>query len=170
MRFFLRYLSLEGKKSLIAARKSMVKFIVMLLLIAGGVLAVSLVMKDAGVFQTAEIGVVIPEDEAQTKMVAQFISAMDSVKSVCHFQYLDQGEAMASLEEGTLDAVLSLPEQFYEDVDSGKNTPATIYFPENAPLNTRVSLCYGRRRLVSMLPTILRRFIRRRSQGIRSGM
>ena len=80
MRFFLRYLSLEGKKSLIAARKSMVKFIVMLLLIAGGVLAVSLVMKDAGVFQTAEIGVVIPEDEAQTKMVAQFISAMDSVK------------------------------------------------------------------------------------------
>lgn len=138
MRFFLRYLSLEGKKSLIAARKSMVKFIVMLLLIAGGSLAVSLVMRDAGVFQTAEIGVVIPEDEAQTKMVAQFISAMDSVKSVCHFQYLDQGEAMASLEEGTLDAVLSLPEQFYEDVDSGKNTPATIYFPENAPLNTRV--------------------------------
>ena len=58
MRFFLRYLSLEGKKSLIAARKSMVKFIVMLLLIAGGVLAVSLVMKDAGVFQTAEIGTV----------------------------------------------------------------------------------------------------------------
>ena len=179
MRFFLRYLSLEGKKSLIAARKSMVKFIVMLLLIAGGVLAVSLVMKDAGVFQTAEIGVVIPEDEAQTKMVAQFISAMDSVKSVCHFQYLNQDKAMASLEKGTLDAVLSLPEQFYEDVDSGKNTPATIYFPENAPLNTRVfgelvtdgvSLCYGRRRLVSMLPTILRRFIRRRSQGIRSGM
>ena len=79
MRFFLRYLSLEGKKSLIAARKSMVKFIVMLLLIAGGSLAVSLVMRDAGVFQTAEIGVVIPEDEAQTKMVAQFISAMDSV-------------------------------------------------------------------------------------------
>ena len=138
MRFFLRYLSLEGKKSLIAARKSMVKFIVMLLLIAGGVLAVSLVMKDAGVFQTAEIGVVIPEDEAQTKMVAQFISAMDSVKSVCHFQYLNQDKAMASLEKGTLDAVLSLPEQFYEDVDSGKNTPATIYFPENAPLNTRV--------------------------------
>lgn len=96
MRFFLRYLSLEGKKSLIAARKSMVKFIVMLLLIAGGVLAVSLVMKDAGVFQTAEIGVVIPEDEAQTKMVAQFISAMDSVKSVCHFQYLNQDKAMAS--------------------------------------------------------------------------
>lgn len=98
----------------------MVKFIVMLLLIAGGVLAVSLVMKDAGVFQTAEIGVVIPEDEAQTKMVAQFISAMDSVKSVCHFQYLNQDKAMASLEKGTLDAVLSLPEQFYEDVDSGK--------------------------------------------------
>lgn len=45
MRFFLRYLSLEGKKSLIAARKSTVKFIVMLLLIAGGVLAVSLVVR-----------------------------------------------------------------------------------------------------------------------------
>ena len=52
-----------------------------------------------------------PEDEAQTKMVAQFISAMDSVKSVCHFQYLNQDKAMASLEKGTLDAVLSLPEQ-----------------------------------------------------------
>jgi hypothetical protein len=138
MKFFLRYLALEGKKSLIAARKSIVKFIVMLLLIAGGVLAVSLVMSDAGVFQTAEIGVVIPEDENQTKMVAQFISNMDSVKSVCHFQYLDQKSALDALGEGSLDAVLSLPEQFYEDVDSGKNTPATIYFPENAPLNTRV--------------------------------
>lgn len=138
MKFFLRYLALEGKKSLIAARKSIVKFIVMLLLIAGGVLAVSLVMSDAGVFQTAEIGVVIPEDEKQTKMVAQFISNMDSVKSVCHFQYLDQKSALDALGEGSLDAVLSLPEQFYEDVDSGKNTPATIYFPENAPLNTRV--------------------------------
>lgn len=135
MKFFFRYLALEGKKSLIAARKSIVKFIVMLLLIAGGVLAVSLVMSDAGVFQTAEIGVVIPEDENQTKMVVQFISNMDSVKSVCHFQYLDQKSA---LDAGSLDAVISLPEQFYEDVDSGKNTPATIYFPENAPLNTRV--------------------------------
>lgn len=138
MKFFFRYLALEGKKSLIAARKSIVKFIVMLLLIAGGVLAVSLVMSDAGVFQTAEIGVVIPEDENQTKMVAQFISSMDSVKSVCHFQYLDQKSALDALDAGSLDAVISLPEQFYEDVDSGKNTPATIYFPENAPLNTRV--------------------------------
>lgn len=138
MKFFLRYLALEGKKSLIAARKSIVKFIVMLLLIAGGVLAVSLVMSDAGVFQTAEIGVVIPEDENQTKMVAQFISNMDSVKSVCHFQYLDQKSALDALDAGSLDAVISLPEQFYEDVDSGKNTPATIYFPKNAPLNTRV--------------------------------
>lgn len=138
MKFFFRYLALEGKKSLIAARKSIVKFIVMLLLIAGGVLAVSLVMSDAGVFQTAEIGVVIPEDENQTKMVAQFISNMDSVKSVCHFQYLDQKSALDALDAGSLDAVISLPEQFYEDVDSGKNTPATIYFPENAPLNTRV--------------------------------
>lgn len=138
MKFFLRYLALEGKKSLIAARKSIVKFIVMLLLIAGGVLAVSLVMSDAGVFQTAEIGVVIPEDENQTKMVVQFISNMDSVKSVCHFQYLDQKSALDALDAGSLDAVISLPEQFYEDVDSGKNTPATIYFPENAPLNTRV--------------------------------
>lgn len=138
MKFFFRYLALEGKKSLIAARKSIVKFIVMLLLIAGGVLAVSLVMSDAGVFQTAEIGVVIPEDENQTKMVAQFISNMDSVKSVCHFQYLDQKSALDALDAGSLDAVISLPEQFYEDVDSGKNTPATIYFPKNAPLNTRV--------------------------------
>lgn len=138
MKFFFRYLALEGKKSLRVARKSIVKFIVMLLLIAGGVLAVSLVMSDAGVFQTAEIGVVIPEDENQTKMVAQFISNMDSVKSVCHFQYLDQKSALDALDAGSLDAVLSLPEQFYEDVDSGKNTPATIYFPKNAPLNTRV--------------------------------
>lgn len=138
MKFFFRYLALEGKKSLRVARKSIVKFIVMLLLIAGGVLAVSLVMSDAGVFQTAEIGVVIPEDENQTKMVAQFISNMDSVKSVCHFQYLDQKSALDALDAGSLDAVISLPEQFYEDVDSGKNTPATIYFPKNAPLNTRV--------------------------------
>ena len=54
MKFFLRYLALEGKKSLIAARKSIVKFIVMLLLIAGGVLAVSLVVMGFSLLSASE--------------------------------------------------------------------------------------------------------------------
>jgi hypothetical protein len=42
------------------------------------------------------------------------------------------------MEDGKLQAVISLPPYFFEDVDSGVNTPADIYIRKDAGLNTRV--------------------------------
>lgn len=39
-----------------------------------------------------------------------FISAMDSVKSVCNFEYLLQDAAMEKLYEGEIQAVIVLPD------------------------------------------------------------
>ena len=85
MRFFLRYLSLEGKKKPDSGEKKHGKFIVMLLLIAGRSACGQSRYEGCRCVPNGGDWRCDPEDEAQTKMVAQFISAMDSVKSVCHF-------------------------------------------------------------------------------------
>ena len=84
------------------------------------------------------IGIAIPEGESISRLATQYISSMDSVRSVCDFYYLDEQESVEQLKQGTLQAVVVLPEGFYHDVQVGINPPAQIYFPKDAAQNTQV--------------------------------
>ena len=84
------------------------------------------------------IGIAIPEGESISRLASQYMSSMDSVRSVCDFYYLDEQEAVEQLKQGTLQAVVVLPEGFYHDVQVGINPPAQIYFPKDAVQNTQV--------------------------------
>ena len=89
------------------------------------------------------IGSGIQRDHAECTGVSEgeywhCISSMDSVRSVCDFSYLDEQEAVEQLKQGTLQAVVVLPEGFYHDVQVGINPPAQIYFPKDAVQNTQV--------------------------------
>jgi hypothetical protein len=69
----------------------------------------------------------------------RFLAAIDSVKSVSGFRYYGtEAEALQDMEDGKLQAVISLPPYFFEDVDSGANTPADIYIRQDAGQGTRV--------------------------------
>ena len=95
-------------------------------------------MQNAQVFQKVNIGIAIPEGESISRLATQYISSMDSVRSVCDFYYLDEQEAVEQLKQGTLQAVVVLPEGFYHDVQVGINPPAQIYFPKDVAQNTQV--------------------------------
>ncbi len=82
----------------------------------------------------ARIGVSIPEDEAITSYVTSFVESMDSVKSVCTFEYMDEERAVKEFNEGKLQASVVIPSGFYHDVQVGLNPPAVIYFPEDPGL------------------------------------
>lgn len=118
--------------------KSIGSYCACLLLTAVLVAAFSEIMQNAQVFQKVNIGIAIPEGESISRLATQYISSMDSVRSVCDFYYLDEQEAVEQLKQGTLQAVVVLPEGFYHDVQVGINPPAQIYFPKDVAQNTQV--------------------------------
>lgn len=118
--------------------KSMGSLFAMLVFCILGVSVCSYILLQAQFFQYLDVAVVIPEEEKESQIIAQYISSMDSVESICSFHYLELDEAMEGLEENQFQAVIALPQNFYEDIYVGENTPATIYLPENAELNVKV--------------------------------
>ncbi|MCC8150991.1 MAG: ABC transporter permease [Lachnospiraceae bacterium] len=130
---------LELKKSIRALRKSLKFLLIFLGAIVCMILIMSQVMQNAQILALVDVGIVIsPEDETETSLVTQYISSMGSVRSICRFRYLDEEEALEQLEEGSLQAVIVFPDSFYDDVDSGKNTPAILYLSENGGLNVEI--------------------------------
>lgn len=110
----------------------------MLCLIMGGAAAVSLLFFEAQMFKVVDVGVAIPEDETQAKAVVRFISAMDSVESVCNFEYLSQAGAMEKLYDGEIQAVIVLPESLYDDMYMGRKGKISVYLPKQASFQVQV--------------------------------
>lgn len=138
MKMWIAFFIVECKRTWKTLLKSIGSFCACLLLTAVLVAAFSAIMQNAQVFQKVNIGIAIPEGESISRLATQYISSMDSVRSVCDFYYLDEQEAVEQLKQGTLQAVVLLPEGFYHDVQVGINPPAQIYFPKDAAQNTQV--------------------------------
>lgn len=139
MRFFLRYFALEYKKTVLVLGKSLKYMIIFVGAIVCAVFMLSQVMQNSQILTLVEVGIVLsPEDETETGMVTQYISSMGSVQSICRFLYLEEEEALKQLEEGSLQAVIVFPDTFYNDINTGKNTPAILYLPEDGALNVEV--------------------------------
>jgi hypothetical protein len=141
MKLFFRYFGYELKRSGRVLRKSVAAAILTVLVIALLATCMTIALKKLAVFETVEVGMVIPDEEADedTMFAVRFLAAIDSVKSVSGFRYYGtKEEALQDMEDGKLQAVISLPPYFFEDVDSGANTPADIYIRQDAGLNTRV--------------------------------
>ena len=138
MKTWIAFFIVECKRTWKTLLKSIGSFCICLLLTAALVVAFSVIMQNAQVFQKVNIGIAIPEGEGISRLATQYISSMDSVRSVCNFYYLDEQEAVEQLKQGTLQAVVVLPEGFYHDVQVGINPPAQIYFPKDAAQNTQV--------------------------------
>lgn len=138
MKTWIAFFIVECKRTWKTLLKSIGSFCACLLLTAVLVAAFSAIMQNAQVFQKVNIGIAIPEGESISRLATQYISSMDSVRSVCDFYYLDEQEAVEQLKQGTLQAVVVLPEGFYHDVQVGINPPAQIYFPKDAVQNTQV--------------------------------
>ncbi len=138
MKTWIAFFIVECKRTGKTLLKSIGSFCACLLLTAVLVAAFSAIMQNAQVFQKVNIGITIPEGESISRLATQYISSMDSVRSVCDFYYLDEQEAVEQLKQGTLQAVVLLPEGFYHDVQVGINPPAQIYFPKDAAQNTQV--------------------------------
>ena len=138
MRTFFTYFLLEYKKSIKVLLKSFGSTLIMLLMVISGIWAVSHFVFQSRIFQPVKVGMVIDKEDDKVKMITKIVSTMESVESICEFVYVDEDQAKKLLAENELSVAVVLPENFYEDVDSGYNTPVTVMISEEASLNQRV--------------------------------
>ena len=110
----------------------------MLLALGTIVMAMYYLMMKTTLFPKIEVGVVISEEDTLVEMVTSYISAMDSVESVCNFQYVTYEEGESMLSEGELQVVVVLPATLYDDLNSLENAQATILLPEGEVMGTRM--------------------------------
>lgn len=135
MKRIFAYMRIELKKGI-----KIIPFFIQSFFITAAVLILAVVficqfLLQSQTFSKMNIGIVIPEEESSTEMVMKLISGMDSVNSICDFVYLDEAEAQEGINNGELEAVILLTEDFYNDVNNGINTPVKILLAADSPVN-----------------------------------
>lgn len=138
MKVFLIYFSLVYKKSLKVLLKSALSVVLALVLLGFGIFGLSYMVFKMQAINTVNVGVVISQEQTQAKLVARFIQAMDSVKSICSFSYLTEEKAMEELHTGEIQAVISLPDSFSEDIYTGQEAFVDVWFSEEGALNVKI--------------------------------
>lgn len=128
------YLAVEWKRS-IKMLPWFLGSILFLTIAAGtGMFVLSHVLQEGQIIKPITVMVVIPE-ERETEILMSLLSDMDSVSSICRFQYSGEEEARERVKDGEAAAAIILQEHFYEDINTGVNTPATIVVPAHSDLS-----------------------------------
>lgn len=138
MRTFGVYLYLEYKRSVKVLLRSAGSLLLTLCLVTAAAAVISHAVFGARMFRVIDVGVSVPEEEKETRAVVRFLSAMESVESVCNFRYFPQEEALEKLYEGEIQAVIVLPESLYEDMYTGQKGGIKVYLPQNPPFRVQV--------------------------------
>lgn len=138
MKLVSRYFILKLKSCGKAFGKSATGLFLVVLLLIAGVLGISFGFQNEQILQKVKVAMVIPESEIVINKGMQFLSAMDSIESICEFCYMEEEEAKEALRDGDLQVVIILPVNFYQDVYSGVNTPAEILMVDEKQVNFQV--------------------------------
>lgn len=84
------------------------------------------------------VGVVLPEGDALAKKVMEMAGSLESVKSICDFEYMGREESLEKLKSGQIYAVMEVPEGFVQDIINGTNTPVRIILTAAPGLESRI--------------------------------
>ena len=133
----LRYLKLEIKRAILRLPQ-----------LAAGVLALSFMLGlivlfagarlyGDGIIGKMRVGVVLPKEDEAERLLTQMLSHMESVESICSFEYMTQEEAEKALSEGEIYAAMYIPSDLIEGIMDGTNPPIRVQL-ENSGLESRI--------------------------------
>ena len=79
-----------------------------------------------------DIAVVLPPDgDSYTSLAFSFLSEIETVKNICTFKEMSKDSAYEGLRNGSIYAVILVPDNFVNHIIDGTNTPANIIFPRS---------------------------------------
>lgn len=132
------YLRLELKRAYKKFPHILAGAIVLLILAAAIALLASKMLYGEKAAERITVGVVLPEGDAVAKKVISMVSSLESVKSICDFEYTDRQECLEKLQSGEFYAVMEVPEGFVQDIMNGGNTPVKVLLPLGPGLESRI--------------------------------
>jgi len=83
------------------------------------------------------IGVILSGEDEQEKMLVQMLSHMESVESICDFQYMTEAEAEEAFRNHKIYGALYLPEGLIQGIINGSNPPIRVRL-EGGGLENRI--------------------------------
>lgn len=132
------YFELEMKKGIALVPS----FFLMLAVTAGILLLASFVtsaaMKKESALPRLLVAVVSPDEDEMTMTAAGMIESMNSVRSIASISMTDRETAEKGFDEGSVQAIIYLPENMYESIDSGENLPVTVRISNESGLASRL--------------------------------
>ncbi len=134
MRQKILYLYLEIRKTLGMVPRMFLQAILLMILIGAIAFCGVKSMEKKPLAVNVDIGIVVQEENAMTKMALAYIENMESVSQICSFRQVSEEEGTDLLTEGKLVALIVLPGQLVEGIMNGNNPEVKIVFPENARL------------------------------------
>lgn len=138
MKHAFSYFRLTFKQALVmmlhmSFRLSLV-IVLLFALITGG----SHVFLQAQTFDKIDIAIVEESEQPEVDLITGIVGAVDSVRSVCDFSIIEKETAISALKSGSVQAVIFLGDDFYNDVNNGINTPVTVMLEETPSLQTDI--------------------------------
>lgn len=132
------YLRLELKRAYKKFPHILAGAIVLLILAAAIALLASRMLYGEKAAERITVGVVLPEGDAVAEKVISMVGSLESVKSICDFEYTGRQECLEKLESGEFYAVMEVPEGFVQDIMNGSNTPVKVLLPKGAGIESRI--------------------------------
>lgn len=132
------YLKLQVKESIRVLPIFFASIFLMILFLAAGILFASYIAEDASSFTKVNVAIVIPDGNETSKQVLSLIHSMENVNAVCDFFYMTKDMAEKGIQDGIIDVELLISPDFYDDVNTGVNSPVTVCMAKNGRLESTV--------------------------------
>lgn len=94
-------------------------------------------------FSGIRLAVTAPEGDELPQLLEQYMGQMQDVSRYCTVEAMEEDEALAALEAGTVTAVLKLPEQFAQGITGGTNPDVQVIVGGEQPLAALLALWVG---------------------------
>lgn len=83
-----------------------------------------------------QVGVILPPEDYLSEQAVRALGSMESVESICDFQYVTEEEGEKGLKDGSLAALLIVPENFVTGIIDGTNQPIDTVLREPLSLES----------------------------------
>lgn len=131
MKFYWMYFVLQLKKGFHDLPKLLGGIIVLAVLVSAIAFSGTKLLYSSNASKPAVIALVIEDDSPIMNLGLTYLNSSESINSFCTLEIVSKNRAQDMLRSGNAAAIVYFPENFSEDVMSGKNTPARVTFSKN---------------------------------------
>lgn len=137
-------LSLQGLKALFRRGPRTVLLLVLCAALPLGAGPAAAALLQGGVsFSGIHLALTAPEGDNTPATLMQFIGGMKDVSRYCTFEVMEEDEARQALRDGSVSAILTLPENFLQGIMDGSNPAVRLTVPQDKPLESLLTYWVG---------------------------